>query len=92
MGQLEASISHEVIQPIASAITNAGAALHFLDSLLPDLEEAREALTGVVGDGKRASDIMSRIRALFKKAIPRKEQWTSTKQSVRLLPSPRPKR
>ena len=70
MGQLAASISHEVMQPIASAITNAEAALHFLDHQPPDLQEVREALTDVVGDGKRASDIMSRIRALFKKAPP----------------------
>jgi signal transduction histidine kinase len=70
MGQLAASISHEVMQPVASAITNAEAALRFLDSQPPDLGEVREALIGVVGDGKRASHIMSRIRALLKNAPP----------------------
>jgi signal transduction histidine kinase len=73
MGQLAASISHEVMQPIASAITNAQAALNFLDSEPPDLGEVRDALGGVVADGNRASEIMSRIRALFKKAPPRKD-------------------
>jgi signal transduction histidine kinase len=70
MGQLAASISHEVMQPVASAITNAEAALRFLDSQPPDLGDVREALIGVVGDGKRASHIMSRIRALFKNTPP----------------------
>ena len=73
MGQLAASISHEVMQPIASAITNAQAALNFLDSQPPDLGEVRDALGGVVADGNRASEIMSRIRDLFKKAPPRKD-------------------
>ena len=73
MGQLAASISHEVMQPIASAITNAQAALNFLDSEPPDLGEVRDALGGVVEDGNRASEIMSRIRDLFKKAPPRKD-------------------
>jgi signal transduction histidine kinase len=73
MGQLAASISHEVMQPIASAIANAQAALNFLDSKPPELSEARDALGGVVADGNRACEIMSRIRDLFKKAPPRKD-------------------
>jgi len=73
MGQLAASISHEVMQPIASAITNAQAALNFLDSQPPDLGEVRDALGGVVANGNRACEIMSRIRDLFKKAPPRKD-------------------
>jgi signal transduction histidine kinase len=73
MGELAASISHEVMQPIASTITNAQAALRFLNSEPPDLEEVGEALSCVVDDGNRASDIVRRIRALFKKAPPRKE-------------------
>ena len=73
MGELAASISHEVMQPIASAVTNAQAALRFLDSEPPDLEEVGQALGCVVDDGNRAGDIVSRIRALFKKTPPRKD-------------------
>jgi len=73
MGQLAASISHEVMQPIAAGINNAQAALHWLDAQTPNLEEARQALGHAVNDGNRATDVISRIRALIKKAPPRKE-------------------
>ena len=73
LGQLTASIAHEVNQPIAAAHNNAGAALHFLDSRPPDLEEVREALNCVVNDTDRAGAVISRIRTLVKKAPPRTE-------------------
>jgi C4-dicarboxylate-specific signal transduction histidine kinase len=73
MGQLSASITHEVKQPIATARNNALAALNFLDNDPPDLDEVREALGCIVGDANRAGDIVDRIRGLFKKAPPRKE-------------------
>ncbi len=73
LGQLTASIAHEVNQPIAAARNNAGAALHFLDSKPPDLEEIREALFCVVNDTERAGGVISRIRTLVKKAPPRTE-------------------
>jgi signal transduction histidine kinase len=73
MGQLAASISHEVMQPIAAGVTNAQAALHFLDAQPPDLKEAREALDSAIEDGRRATDIIGRIRALIKKAPPQKD-------------------
>jgi PAS domain S-box-containing protein len=72
MGQLTASIAHEVNQPIASAVTNAEAALRWLGAQPPDLEEVRQALGRIVKDGNRAGDIVGRIRALIKKAPPRK--------------------
>ena len=75
MGQLTASIAHEVNQPIAAAHNNAGAALHFLDSKPPDLEEAREALNCIVNDTDRAGDVISRIRTLVKKAPARTETF-----------------
>jgi signal transduction histidine kinase len=73
MGQLAASIAHEVIQPIAATVTNAQAALNFLEAKPPNLEEAREALGATVDQGKRATDVIKGIRALIKKAPPRKD-------------------
>ena len=72
MGELAASLSHEITQPIASARNNARAAQNFLDMQPPDLSEVREALGCVVGDTDRAGDIIDRIREHMKKAPPRK--------------------
>ena len=74
LGQLTASIAHEVNQPLSSAHNNAGAALNFLDSRPPNLGELREALCCVVNDTDRAGDVIKRIRALVKKAPPRTER------------------
>jgi C4-dicarboxylate-specific signal transduction histidine kinase len=74
MGQLTASIAHEVKQPIAATVANAAAALRWLAFDLPDLEEAREALVSIVKDGDRAGQIIGRIQDLIKKAPPRKDQ------------------
>jgi C4-dicarboxylate-specific signal transduction histidine kinase len=73
MGQLTASIAHEIKQPIAAARNNARAALNFLDKSPPDVAEVREALTCIVNDTDRASDVVDRIGSLIKKAPPRKE-------------------
>jgi C4-dicarboxylate-specific signal transduction histidine kinase len=73
MGQLAASIAHELNQPLAAAITNAHAALRWLGLQPANLEEAREALASIVDDGKRAGDVIDRMRALIKKAPPRKD-------------------
>jgi PAS domain S-box-containing protein len=73
MGQLSASIAHEVNQPIAAAITNAHAALRWLGARPPDLEEVRQALGRIVANGNRADDVIGRIRALATKAPPRKD-------------------
>jgi C4-dicarboxylate-specific signal transduction histidine kinase len=70
MGQLTASIGHEVNQPIAAARNNAAAALRFLSIRPPDLEEVGEALRCVVKGTDRAADIINRIRALVKKESP----------------------
>jgi PAS domain S-box-containing protein len=75
MGQLTASIAHEVNQPIAAAITNAQAALRWLGAHPPDLGEVRQALDNIVKNGKRAGDVIGRIRALIKKAPPRKGRF-----------------
>jgi PAS domain S-box-containing protein len=75
MGELAASLSHEITQPIASARNNARAAQNFLDMQPPDLSEVREALGCVVGDTDRAGDMIDRIRDHMKKAPPRKERF-----------------
>src|ERR1700686_3546287 len=62
MGELAASLAHEITQPIASARNNARAALNFLDQQPSDLGEVREALGCVVGDADRAGNIVDRIR------------------------------
>jgi PAS domain S-box-containing protein len=72
MGEMTASLAHEITQPIASARNNARAALNFLDRQPPDLGEVREALHSIVGDADRAGDIVDRIRDQVKKAPPRK--------------------
>jgi len=73
VGELAASLFHEITQPIASARNNARAALNFLDEQPPDLGEVREALACVVTDADRAGDIVDRIRGHIKKAPPRNE-------------------
>jgi PAS domain S-box-containing protein len=75
MGELTASLAHEITQPIASARNNARAALNFLEKRSPDLGEVREALGCVVGDADRAGDIIDRIRDHIKKAPPRKHRF-----------------
>jgi PAS domain S-box-containing protein len=73
MGQLTASISHEVMQPIAAGITNARTALRLLGSEPPDVEKVRQALARIVSEGNRATDVIDRIRAVIKKTPPRKD-------------------
>ena len=71
MGHLAASIAHEVTQPIAAVVTTADAALRWLGAQPPDLGEVRQALGGIIKDGKRASDVIGRIRSLIKRVPPR---------------------
>jgi C4-dicarboxylate-specific signal transduction histidine kinase len=74
MGQLTGSIAHEVMHPVAATITNADTALRWLDRRPPDLERARQALARIIKDGKRADEVIDRIRALVKKAPPRTDR------------------
>ena len=73
IGQLTASIAHEVNQPITGTIISAQAALRWLDARPPKLEEARQALGRIIQDGNRASEVIGRTRGLIKKAPPRQE-------------------
>ena len=70
MGELAASIAHEVNQPLAAVVTNANASLRWLNREPPDLDEAREAVQRIIRDGNRGSDVIARIRALLKKEPP----------------------
>jgi signal transduction histidine kinase len=73
MGQLTASIAHEVNQPLGAIVTSAAACERWLATNPPQMEKARRALERIVNDGKRADEVIKRIRALIKKAPPRKE-------------------
>ena len=75
LGELAASLSHEIAQPIASARNNARAAQNFLEMNPPDLSEVIEALASLVADADRAGDILGRVREQIRKAPPRKERF-----------------
>src|SRR3984893_5780998 len=72
-GQLSGSIAHEVTQPLAAIVTNAGASLRWLDNDPPDLAEARAGLERILKAGTRAGDIIGRLRRLVRKAPLQKE-------------------
>jgi len=74
MGELAASIAHEVSQPLVGVVANASASLRLLAGNSPNLAEACEAIRAILRDGNRAADVISRMRALFKKARPAKER------------------
>ena len=73
MGELTASLAHEVNQPIAAAVTDANTCLRWLARDQPDLEEAREAAARVVKDATRAAEIIARVRMVFKKGAAQRE-------------------
>ncbi len=81
MGELAASIAHEVNQPLAGIATNANAGLHWLAGEMPNLEEAREAFRRIIRDGNRAAEVISRMRALFKKARTATE-WLDINEAI----------
>ena len=73
MGELAASLAHEVNQPIAAAVTDANTCLRWLTREEPDLGEARKAASRMVRDASRATEIIGRIRSLFKKGVSQRE-------------------
>src|SRR5712671_6926302 len=75
MGELAASLSHEILHPIATARNNARAGMRFLEMSPPNLSEVKEALGCVVRDADRAKDIVGRIRSQIKRAPPQKERF-----------------
>jgi signal transduction histidine kinase len=83
-GQLSASLTHEVSQPLAGIVTRASAALRWIRAEKPNLERAEAALEGIVASGHRASDIISSVRAMFKKDAPQKVS-TDINQVIRTV-------
>ena len=74
LGEMAASIAHEISQPVAAVVTNADAGLRWLSRDPPDLDEAREAIRRINRDGKRAGNVILRLRSLFKKTGAAKDQ------------------
>ncbi|MES5486234.1 PAS domain S-box protein [Bradyrhizobium sp. INPA03-11B] len=72
LGELAASIAHEVNQPLAAVVTNAAACLRWLDRAAPDLNEARGAVRSIISDGNRAGEVIQRVRALVNKTTDQK--------------------
>ena len=70
MGELAASIAHEINQPLAAVVTNGNACLRWMGAAPPNLEEARAAVTRIVKEGARASEVIGRIRGMMKKSRP----------------------
>ena len=81
MGQLAASIAHEINQPLAAVVNNASACMRWLTGPTPNLEQARDSAALIIADGHRAGQIISQIRALAKKAPPRKD-WLDVNETI----------
>ena len=74
MGELAASIAHEVNQPLSGVVSNANACLRWLAREAPNVEEALEAVRDIVRDGKRAGEVIARVRALTRRTAPATEE------------------
>jgi len=82
MGELTASIAHEVNQPLGAIVTSAAAGARWLATKPPQIDKARRALERIASDGKRAAEVIRRIRALMKRQAPRKE-WVDINETIR---------
>ena len=82
LGELAASIAHEVNQPLAAVVADATASLNWLASVPPDLDRVRDALDAIVTDAHRAGEVIQRIRQLATKSVPRKD-WLDVNSIVR---------
>jgi len=83
-GQLSASLTHEVSQPLAVIVTRAGAALRWLRAESPNVEKAEASLEGILAAGHRAGDIVASVRAMFRKDAPQKAS-TDINQIIRTV-------
>jgi C4-dicarboxylate-specific signal transduction histidine kinase len=81
MGELTASIAHEVNQPLGAIVTSAAACERWLAAEPPKMEKARRALERIVNDGRRAGEVIKRIRALMKRQAPRKD-WLDINETI----------
>jgi PAS domain S-box-containing protein len=82
MGELTASIAHEVNQPLGAMVTSAAAGARWLATKPPQTDKAQRALERIASDGKRAAEVIRRIRALMKRQAPRKE-WLDINETIR---------
>jgi len=85
LGELTTSIAHEVAQPLGGMIASAGACTRWLAAEPPDIAEARSALDNIAADGKRAREVIARIRALTKRQMPRKESLDINHEALEVL-------
>jgi signal transduction histidine kinase len=83
MGELAASLSHELKQPIAAAIIDARTSLRWLARDQPDVEEAREAIMRTMKDGTRAAEIIDRLRSFYKKGAPPEREFVDVNELIR---------
>jgi C4-dicarboxylate-specific signal transduction histidine kinase len=74
LGEMAASIAHEVDQPLSGVVINANACLRFLAGATPDLDEVRDGLRAIARDGRRAGDVIARIRFLARGTVTEKER------------------
>ena len=81
MGELTASIAHEVNQPLGAIVTSAAAGARWLAAKPPQMDKAQRALERIISDGKRAAEVIRRIRALMKRQAPRKE-WLDINETI----------
>jgi C4-dicarboxylate-specific signal transduction histidine kinase len=81
MGELTASIAHEVNQPLGAIVASAGACERWLAAKPPQMEKARRALERIVNDGRRAGEVIKRIRALMKRQALRKD-WLDISETI----------
>jgi PAS domain S-box-containing protein len=90
LGELAASIAHEVNQPLAAMVADAEASINWLAAAEPDLEQVRDALAAIVDDGHRAGEVIRRIRQLAKKTDPQREAVAINDMIEDMLPLLRP--
>ena len=83
MGELTASLAHEIKQPIGAAVTNAEACVRLIDRREPDLPEAREAALEMAKDARRAADIIERVRSLFRKGSSSPQEIVDVNEIIR---------
>jgi signal transduction histidine kinase len=86
MGELTASIAHEINQPLAALVTNANACLRWLAAETPNLDEARTTAQRIVRDGKRASEVIARVRALLAQGQPMRQRLNLNDVILEILP------
>ena len=86
MGELTASIAHEINQPLAALVTNANACLRWLAAETPNLDEARSTAQRIVRDGKRASEVIGRVRALLAQGQPMRQRLNLNDVILEILP------